>query len=268
MTWARVDDAWWCHPKVLGLDLDARGLWISALSWSCQQQTDHIPDAIVRMCGDDGSAAKKLVRAGLWEENGTGWVIHDWDDYQSERAKKAAAGRKGGKKSGETRRREADERASDEADDGASDEADEGTSGEAGPSRPGPSPPDQTTTSPPGDPDVSEDARALTRRFAVGVKANGHSIPTQGSERRDKWLIEMDRLLRLGPPGEGGVVPDPDEVAAVIDWTVADKGNDNYPGESANVQSVDKFRKRYSSLRLKAGFGRDGGDWLKGLGAV
>lgn len=147
MTWARVDDAWWCHPKVLTLDLDARGLWISALSWSCQQQTDLIPESIVRMCGDDGTAAKKLVAAGLWDEHAAGWLVHDWDDYQSERAKKAAAGRKGGKKSGESRRGtppdEADGSASGEADEGASDEADGGGSSEAGPSRPGPTRPNQ-----------------------------------------------------------------------------------------------------------------------------
>jgi hypothetical protein len=138
MAWARVDDGWWCHPKVLGLDLDARGLWVSALSWSCQQQTSDIPHAIVRMCGDDGTAAAKLVMAGLWTVTSDGFAIHDWDEYQSERAKKAAAGRLGGKRSGETRRA----KQADEADDGASSEAETGASTEAGPSRPDPAPPD------------------------------------------------------------------------------------------------------------------------------
>lgn len=254
MTWARVDDAWWCHPKVLTLDLDARGLWVSALSWSCQQSTDQIPDAIVRMCGDDGTAAKKLVVAGLWDESDDGgWVIHDWDDYQSERAKKAAAGRKGGKKSGESRRASKQD---DEADDGASHEAEPGASDEAGPTRPVPSLPNpKNATSPPDgdDPDVSEDARTLTREFAKAVKANGHGIPTQGSKARDSWLVEMDRLLRLGPPGEGSHVPDVGEVRRVITFVTHDSF------EMANVRSVPKLRERYSQLRIKAGHGSTNG---------
>lgn len=134
MAWARVDDGWWCHPKVLALDLDARGLWISALSWSCQQKTHVIPAPVVAMCQGDSHVAGKLVDAGLWDDLGGGnYAVHDWEEYQSERAKKAAAGREGGKKSGETRR----ERSTD----GASDEAETGASTEAGPTRPGPTRP-------------------------------------------------------------------------------------------------------------------------------
>ncbi|MCA1782023.1 MAG: hypothetical protein LC679_07570 [Intrasporangiaceae bacterium] len=144
MSWARVDDGWWCHPKVLSLDLDARGLWVSALSWSCQQKTSVVPAAVVRMCGDDGSAAAKLVNAGLWLEHDGGYLIHDWDDYQSDRAKKAAAGREGGKKSGETRRTSSQVTDPIEAPERASPEAQTGASHEAGPSRPDPSLPDQT----------------------------------------------------------------------------------------------------------------------------
>ena len=143
MPWARVDDGWWCHPKVIALDLDARGLWVSALSWSCQQKTDRIPKPIVTMCGDDGTAAAKLVAAGLWLEHDDGWTIHDWDDYQSDRAKKAAAGREGGRASGEAR-----SRASREAHSDASSEAQPHGSAEAGPSHPIPTrPKEQERTS-------------------------------------------------------------------------------------------------------------------------
>lgn len=141
MAWARVDDGWWCHPKVLTLDLDARGLWISALSWSCQQQTSSIPRQIVAMCGDDGTVAAKLVDAGLWDATEDGWAVHDWDDYQSERAKKAAAGKLGGKASGESRR---DAKQADEAPEPASREAETAASAEAGPTRPVPTQPNPT----------------------------------------------------------------------------------------------------------------------------
>jgi len=150
MAWARVDDGWWAHPKVVGLDLTARGLWVSVLSWSCQHKTDRVPRQIVAMCGDDGTAAAQLVAAGLWVTDGDGWAIHDWDEYQSERARKAAAGRIGGQRSGEVRRsaqdtNEADDGASHEADQGASHEADDGASHEADAkqARPGPSQPVQ-----------------------------------------------------------------------------------------------------------------------------
>lgn len=104
----------------------------------------------------------------------------------------------------------------------------------------------EVTTSPVGDPDVSEDARTLTREFAKAVKANGHPIPKAGTSAREQWLVEMDRLLRLGPPGDGGHVPDADEVRKVIAFVVSDDF------EAPNVQSVPKLRKRYSQLRLKA----------------
>lgn len=133
--------------------------------------------------------------------------------------------------------------------------------------------PTGTRTSPPdgGDPDdepdVSDDARSLTRQFAIAVKGNGHSVPTARSKQRRDWLIEMDRLLRIGPPGEGGIVPDPSEVATVIAWCAADCGDDRYPGESVNVRSVPKFRARYSQLRLKAINGQRAGPALRAVGS-
>lgn len=122
------------------------------------------------------------------------------------------------------------------------------TAGEGGVSGEGDGGGEGDSTSPPagGDPNVSADAQTLTREFARAVKANGHPIPSKGTRARDEWLIAMDRLLRLGPPGEGGHVPDTDEVRKVIAFVTADDF------EAPNVQSVPKLRKRYSQLRLKA----------------
>lgn len=111
MPWARVDDGWWSHPKVLGLSLEARGLWVTALSWSCSQRRDVVPRSLVLMVADDDELARdataELVASGLWEatEDGNGWLIHDWGLYQdlSLSEKRAEAGRKGGLKSGKTR---------------------------------------------------------------------------------------------------------------------------------------------------------------------
>jgi hypothetical protein len=103
MSWARVDDAWWSHRKVIGLDLEARGLWVSGLSYACHQRDPVIPDAALVMMRGDTDVADRLVDAGLWDRDADGYRIHDWDDYQSTSAKRAEAGRKGGEKSGETR---------------------------------------------------------------------------------------------------------------------------------------------------------------------
>lgn len=96
--------------------------------------------------------------------------------------------------------------------------------------------------------DVSDDARRLTRLFAELAQANGHKPPARSSKANHDWLVEMDRLLRRGPPGpnEHAAPVDPTEVETVIRWCAADDF------ERANVASVGKLRKRYSQLRLKA----------------
>jgi hypothetical protein len=105
MPWAKIDDGWWCHPKVMALSLAASGLWSRALSWSCQQRRDTVPDRFLMMVGADQEHADELVHAGLWIETEHGYRIHDWSEYQEQSLteKRAEAGRKGGKKSGEAR---------------------------------------------------------------------------------------------------------------------------------------------------------------------
>lgn len=104
--WARVDDAWWCHPKVMGLPLAPRGLWVSALSWSCAQRSSHVPAAFLTMVGGTEQDAAALVEAGLWVPSEGGWDVHDWAEYQSLSVseKRAQAGRRGGQRSGASRR--------------------------------------------------------------------------------------------------------------------------------------------------------------------
>lgn len=99
----------------------------------------------------------------------------------------------------------------------------------------------RTSTSDTSDPNVSDDARRLARVFAEAVRRNGHKVPERGTKANTSWLVEADRLLRVdGVPLA--------EAEAVIRWCAADDF------ERANVQSLPKLRKRFSSLRLKAGF--------------
>jgi hypothetical protein len=106
--WGRIDDGWWSHPKVLGLSMGARGLWITALSWSCQHHRPHVPARLLDVIGAGTELADELVDAGLWirDDDGTGWTVHDWSTYQRPDlyAARVEAGRKGGQASGEARR--------------------------------------------------------------------------------------------------------------------------------------------------------------------
>lgn len=75
MSWARVDDGWWCHPKVMGLSLSACGLWASALSWSAAHPDQVVPDQFLAMVGASTETAAELVAAGLWANEPTGYRI-------------------------------------------------------------------------------------------------------------------------------------------------------------------------------------------------
>jgi hypothetical protein len=77
--WLRLDDRFPTHPKVLGLSDRAFRFHVMAMAWAAGNLTDgHVP----RKYGEaDARSARELVKAGLWEQNGEGWVIHDWLDY-------------------------------------------------------------------------------------------------------------------------------------------------------------------------------------------
>jgi hypothetical protein len=104
--WGRVDDGWWCHPKVLPLSNAACGVWIKVLSWSCAQRSSFVPEYLLPLVQGSKAEANELVGTGLWREVDEGWEIHDWASYQdlSLSERRAEAGRKGGVASGESRR--------------------------------------------------------------------------------------------------------------------------------------------------------------------
>lgn len=119
--WFRVDDSLVTHPKWISTPPRARGLWITAGSWCAGQLNDgYVPRNVLRVLGANTADATALVNAGLWEPvEGGGWKFHDWHDYQPsaeevqvKREKRAAAGRRGGIKSGESRRSKGEANAS------------------------------------------------------------------------------------------------------------------------------------------------------------
>lgn len=118
MPWFHVDDGFHSHPKALATSLSARGLWVTAGSWSSAHLTGGVvPDRVLASFGGSPELAAELVAAGLWKRIRSGYQFHEWHDNGNPtkqevvrmREIKAAAGRKGGLASGKTRsKRQAD----------------------------------------------------------------------------------------------------------------------------------------------------------------
>jgi len=88
MPWVKLDDSFYSHPKVVNAGHEAIGLYVISLTYASHQLTDgHVPAAWVKQ--QVGSRTSKLagvlVEHALWEQNGTGWVIHDYLNYNPSR---------------------------------------------------------------------------------------------------------------------------------------------------------------------------------------
>jgi hypothetical protein len=126
MPWTMLDDGFPDHPKLVSLTMEQGYLWVLGINYCNRYLTDgHIPTGALAALHPHTPLTKKkrmaavLVTAGLWDETPTGWAIHDFHDYQlsaedvkDRRAKRAEAGRKGGRRSGQIRRSKAEANAS------------------------------------------------------------------------------------------------------------------------------------------------------------
>lgn len=86
MTWVRLDDQFPDHPKALACSAEALWLHISGLCWCARHLTDgHIPkNAVARLAvvKNPPARAAELVDAGIWIDEGSHFVIHDYLDFQ------------------------------------------------------------------------------------------------------------------------------------------------------------------------------------------
>lgn len=92
MAWAKFDDGFYDHPKVLGLDrkleLQCDGLHLKAVCWCSRHLTDGlVPKNIIPLLNGTTKLAQELVRVGIWEEAGDGYIIHDYLDYNPSKEK-------------------------------------------------------------------------------------------------------------------------------------------------------------------------------------
>lgn len=118
MSWTKLDDGIYDHPKLLRVEPTDRLLYVWALCWSNRHGTNgSVPPSALPLLAtlagvaNANDAAERLVNAGLWHLGPDGWSVHDFDDYQPSpekveqiRQARAEAGRKGGKASAEGRR--------------------------------------------------------------------------------------------------------------------------------------------------------------------
>jgi hypothetical protein len=93
MSWFRVEDSVYDHPKMVALDDgpcrgDAIALWVLSGSWVRRWNLEgFIPHAQVKRFAFKPKAAEELVRVGLWEDAPDGYRFHDWLDRNPTRAK-------------------------------------------------------------------------------------------------------------------------------------------------------------------------------------
>jgi hypothetical protein len=89
MGWLRLDDGFFLHPKAIAAGRDGRDVYLAALGYANQQQTDGlIPAQSLPLIGglagvvDYDAAASKLVEVGLWHNHVEGWTVHDFLEHQ------------------------------------------------------------------------------------------------------------------------------------------------------------------------------------------
>ena len=81
MTWFKIDDDFFFHPKVIAAGNSAIGLFVRCGSWASNHLTDgHIPDKVIEMFGCDADITR-LIEVELLEETDTGYFMPAFLDY-------------------------------------------------------------------------------------------------------------------------------------------------------------------------------------------
>jgi hypothetical protein len=78
MSWARIDDQLAFHRKVVSAGNASVGAWIRMLTWCAAHLSDgRVPESIARIIATQDEIDRS-VRAGLLEQSGNDYVIHDY----------------------------------------------------------------------------------------------------------------------------------------------------------------------------------------------
>lgn len=91
MSWGRIDDRFWLHPKAESASLESLGILGLLWSYAGFLQRSRFPKqvALTKVARGRIDLLDELVKIGFLEENGDDYIIHDWDDYQPPKPKKS-----------------------------------------------------------------------------------------------------------------------------------------------------------------------------------
>lgn len=268
MSWFKIDDAFWAHPKILMLTPEAIALWVRAGSWCSQQLTDgRVAPHVLPMFLATPHAIDELVAADLWHDPSStcddctdipavGYLFHDWDEYQRSREEVLAdrAANRERQKRARIKAKEKRDRELAESN-GSNDSVSHGdrngvtppvTDGVSHAERngpPDPTRPDPVTTS-------NEvvvlgadrpDVKHLCELLQHLIVENGSKRPAIG-----KTWLDAARLM-LDVDGRDAHAAD-----RLMRWVQADSF------WKANVMSMSTFRAKYDQLRLAANAEQEG----------
>lgn len=256
-TYVKVHDGLPDHPKIIEAGGEAGWLYICGLAYASRQLTDGvIPKRLVPRLTDGSkpeASASALLRVGLWHEGvhdcsrcpqpgPEAYVIHDYLDHQRSasevadlRAKRSAAGQRGGRRSGESRRAVSTGEANGEA--LASDlvkqnrsktEAETETETEVKEKN------SRTPTEPDNAP-LRHDVERVCKHLAAAIEKGGSRRPAVTK----KWRSDIRLLI-----DKDGISTE--QAIAAIDWAHA---NDFW---QAHILSPAKLRAKYDTLRRQA----------------
>lgn len=90
--WVRLSTGFYRHPKALAAGPNGRNLYVAALAWCGEYNTDgHIHSYVLQTLAVDagipvdeaGAITDRLVEVRLWSRTPDGWRIHDWSEWQT-----------------------------------------------------------------------------------------------------------------------------------------------------------------------------------------
>jgi hypothetical protein len=112
VTWVRLDDVTPLHPKLLDAGAEAAWLWVAGLAHCNRHATNgriskhHLAALYPALGARADRLASKLVEVELWHDEGSCFVVHDYDEYQGEAMRDARDARKEAARERKRRQRE------------------------------------------------------------------------------------------------------------------------------------------------------------------
>lgn len=220
MTWIRIDDNLPDHPKLIGLSDSAFRLYISSLCYSSRYLCDGVILRVVALRLGSEADFIQLVTADLMYEFADGWIIDNYDEYQSTKAEVEVI-------KARNRERTQKWREKHKGNNNVTSNQQKSNSEVTDPHTPIHTPIVIVKQNP-----IYEQ---LAQRLAMRIEANGSKPPTV----TEGWITD----IRLTIEKDGRT---PEQVSYIIDWCQ----NDSF--WRSNILSPSKLRTKFDQLRLNA----------------